>query len=367
MSNASLALPVARTMVLPSDYILNPVDAYRLTIGTYFTIGALSVFIWDTFFNLQHDYQLVRADHTCIASAIYFVSRVSTLAFALMETILLTMPIQDCRRYQVATIFFYNLFIASTMLLSYFRVCAVWNRNSIIKGLFGFLWFAGFCGSLTSAAGIVSSHWPKGSPYCTERTAGEFVAAAILGPLVNHFSVFVAITYGVCRTCAGNHDKLTIRAGYRVFVLGESLPAFSKAILQTCQLCYLAAMLSGVAAVIWFYVFSSNPSYRLAMFVPYAVAVNIMFSWVFRKGKLGMCAMSGRFTDRPVCPSTLAKTSEPCTLTRERSPTCSSNDSIRGSPIPVEINIHEVVESKTDYPNPEDEKGVDTFDVSFTV
>lgn len=148
-------------------------------------------------------------------------------------------PIENCKRYQIFTLFFYNLFIASTMLLSYFRVCAIWNRNTTLKHLFGILWLFGVCGGLTSAAGIVSKHY-GGSPYCTESVAGEFVSAAVIGPMVNHLAVFLAITYGVCKICAENHDRLTIRAGYRVFVLGESLPTFSKAVLQSCQLCYLS-------------------------------------------------------------------------------------------------------------------------------
>lgn len=48
-----------------------------------------------------------------------------------------------------------------------------------------------------------------------------------------------------------------------------------------------AAMLAGLVTLIWFHVFTSDPGYRLAMFVPYAVIVNIMFSWVFRVSKLG--------------------------------------------------------------------------------
>lgn len=84
------------------------------------------------------------------------------------------------------------------------------------------------------------------SPYCTEAVIGEYVSAAVLGPMVNHLAVFVAITYGVCKICAENHDRFTIRAGYRVFVLGESLPTFSKAILQACQLCYLSVQLLSI-------------------------------------------------------------------------------------------------------------------------
>jgi len=77
-----------------------------------------------------------------------------------------------------------------------------------------------------------------------------------------------------------------LRENYRVFVLGESLPVFSKTMLQTSQICYLVATTVGIASTIWFYAFRSDPTYRLAILCPYSVTVNIMFSWVFRKAKL---------------------------------------------------------------------------------
>ena len=124
------------------------------------------------------------------------------------------------------------------MLLTYFRVCAIWSKCPIITSVFGLLWLATISGSLTSAVGVVSTHG-IGSPYCTEMVSHAFVAAAVLTPLVNNLAVFVAITYGLCKTCTNNQEKMTIKKGYRIFILGESLQKFSKALLQTCQLCYL--------------------------------------------------------------------------------------------------------------------------------
>lgn len=124
------------------------------------------------------------------------------------------------------------------MLLSYFRVRAIWNKCLIITAVFGVLWIACVCGSLTSAVGVVSMH-ENSSPYCTEMVSHEFVATAVLAPLVNNLAVFAAITYGLCKTCASHQEKMSITKGYRVFILGESLQKFSKALLQTCQLCYL--------------------------------------------------------------------------------------------------------------------------------
>ncbi|PPQ94210.1 hypothetical protein CVT25_006870 [Psilocybe cyanescens] len=362
VARSGMAATSPTRVALPTAFIDDPVAAYKLAIGTYFTVGSLSVFVWDSFYNLEHDFQLVRVRGWSVPSAIYFVSRVSTWAFAMLETILLT----------------------STMLLSYFRVCAIWNRNTTLKHLFGILWLFGVCGGLTSAAGIVSKHY-GGSPYCTESVAGEFVSAAVIGPMVNHLAVFLAITYGVCKICAENHDRLTIRAGYRVFVLGESLPTFSKAVLQSCQLCYLAATVAGIIAVVWFYVFASSSSYRLAMFVPYAVTVNIMFSWVFRRAKLGMCAAAmgpEPSTRGGVAAAAAPRQSDIIEMHPDFSATDPDMDAdsyaknnhgdgglgLKRSVTPsshVEIEVNRVVEYKHDYPNLEEGRKGNPIDLTF--
>ncbi|KDR66883.1 hypothetical protein GALMADRAFT_106061 [Galerina marginata CBS 339.88] len=279
------------TAQLATAYTQNASDAYMLAIGTYFAVGALSVFIWDLLCNVMSDYLIVRMHRMNIPLAVYFISRISTLGFAIMIVLGLTIPMKDCQVFSAGTLGFYNTLISCTMLLSYFRVCAVWDRKRSILVVFGFLWVVGVAGSLTTVGGLSFDHF-NGSPYCTEIVAGDYVGAAVFGPTVNHLIVFIATTYGLCRSYANFHNKFSITRGYRVFVLGESLPSFSKAALQASQLCYLVAMLAGMAALTWFYVLAPDPSYRLAIFVPYAITVNIVFSWVFRKAKLGRVAVS---------------------------------------------------------------------------
>lgn len=149
------------------------------------------------------------------------------------------MPIKDCHSFQQGLLALYTILISTTMLLSYFRVCAVWAKNYYIISIYFFLWLTGVAGSLTVLKGLPFSHL-GGSPYCDEFVLDEFVAAAVFAPTINHIFVFFAIAYGVCKThLAVTHEKFSIRSSYRVFVLGDSLPAFSKALLQASQLCYL--------------------------------------------------------------------------------------------------------------------------------
>ncbi|KAH9475022.1 hypothetical protein JR316_0012123 [Psilocybe cubensis] len=381
----------AARVALPTSFVDDPVTAYELAIATYFAIGSFSVFVWDSFYNLEHDIRLLRTHGRSLPSAIYFTSRVSTWVFAILETIRLTVPIKNCQHYHVSTLIFYNLFIAATTLLSYFRVCAIWNGNTTARFLFALFWLCGVAGSLTTATGVMSQHISN-SPYCTEIVVGQYVSAAVLGPMINHLAVFLAITYGVCKICADNHDKLTFRAGYRVFVLGESLPTFSKAILQACQLCYLVATVAGIITVVWFYVFAHNYSYRIAMFVPYAVTVNIMFSWVFRRAKLGMCVAAhgagpmikskvatvaatvpgARPDAMEMHPDFISATDADASSVaggkRNYGGGSSGSGGTKRSGTPsshLEIEVNRVVEYKHDYVDVEVGKGIDPIDITF--
>ena len=44
----------------------------------------------------------------------------------------------------------------------------------------------------------------------------------------------------------------------------------------------------GIFAMGWFFAYGSDQHYRITVYAPYAAIVNIMFSWVFRKAKLGV-------------------------------------------------------------------------------
>ncbi|KAF9552876.1 hypothetical protein CPC08DRAFT_788854 [Agrocybe pediades] len=118
-------------------------------------------------------------------------------------------PMQECETLTIIVPTSYILFVTSTLLLSYIRVCAVWNRSLPILAIFGLLWLSAVAGSFTSIKGD----------------------AIIPTTYQRHNSIF------------------DLGKGVRLYIFGETLPAFSKALLQSSQICY---------------------------------------SWVFRKAKLGI-------------------------------------------------------------------------------
>lgn len=109
-------------------------------------------------------------------------------------------------------------------------------------------------------------------------------------------------------------------------------------------------MTSGLAAIAWFYAYSSDAGYRLAIFVPYSVTVNIMFSWVFRTSRIGG---SGGAT----LPTAIANHPQPQTIesiVMKRSHRVSNemerpeSTYSRSSQDKIEVEIKQVVESVHD-------------------
>jgi len=143
-------------------------------------------------------------------------------------------PMSSCKGIKIASAIFYIFFISSTLLLSYFRVCAVWNRRPKVILGFGLLWASSIAGSFTVIRGLGME---RVSGQCIERVMHGYLSASVVLPTVNHIVVFIAITVGLCRF--NTTSILDIRAGVRLYIFGDTLPAFSKALLQTSQLCYM--------------------------------------------------------------------------------------------------------------------------------
>ncbi|KAF8962858.1 hypothetical protein BDZ97DRAFT_1759010 [Flammula alnicola] len=105
-----------------------------------------------------------------------------------------------------------------------------------------------------------------------------------------------------------------------------------------------------VTSVVWFDVYTSDSTFRLAMILPNAVIANIMFSWVFRKTKLGLSAVVTTSASNAQCrQTTLVAPKNQMILGPQMTRSCENGPegfhAFRG---PVEVTITEVVEYKHD-------------------
>jgi hypothetical protein len=123
--------------------------------------------------------------------------------------------------------------VASTLSLSYLRVCAVWRWNRFIVAFFGISWLSVVASCFTL---IISLKEIMVEDYCNLLIVGPTIPSLFITTFVNHTAIFLAITYGVCKNTIDG--DLAFRENIRL-MLGKRLPTFSKALLHDSQISYM--------------------------------------------------------------------------------------------------------------------------------
>ncbi|KAF8154873.1 hypothetical protein B0H34DRAFT_799606 [Crassisporium funariophilum] len=315
--------------------------ASQASFAIYVHVGSLSVIVWDSLHNLRNDYRLLFHHRITFPTIAYFVSRITGFGYILARTIYLTIDSNNCVRFEDALIVLGCTFVAANTLLSYLRVCAVWNWNKVIVGIFGLLYLASVGGGLTITKGIRGAQFP-GTDFCFDIVEGNYISAALFILLVNDTAVFLAITYGVSSML----QDTTIKGGIQRAFFGKSLPAFSKALLQDSQFSYFITVLSNAATVAWFYTSTPDPhsAFRLVLVATYIVSVNIMFCRVFRNTKLGFIQTTAISRQYPM--SGMSESAR----TKEQQGTAASDETdINASSDRVGVSVKRVVEYNHDF------------------
>ena len=146
----------------------------------------------------------------------------------------LATPFVACTAFEATFVIFFVMGLASTMFLSYLRVCGVWNWSPFIVGLFGASWIS------VVASGFALINSIKGveveDNYCEEILVGQRILAPIITTFVNHTIVFLAIAFGVCKNTIGK--DLSLGECLRL-MLGRRFRTFTNALLHDSQVCYM--------------------------------------------------------------------------------------------------------------------------------
>ena len=145
-------------------------------------------------------------------------------------------PIGNCVRVERVANYLHPLALASTALLFFFRVRAVFNRNKYVVAFFSFMWLAVLAGGLTTIRGVVGVNIGLTNYCMMTNVKPYYLASAGIIPLVNDTLVFLAITW---RLMGHAHADNSIGTGFRVFAFGKYMPTLSKALLQDGQVYYL--------------------------------------------------------------------------------------------------------------------------------
>ncbi|KAK0237765.1 hypothetical protein EDD85DRAFT_936680 [Armillaria nabsnona] len=294
MSNTDIELPNPMTPALTSQFNVS-LCLYAATLG-----GCL----WDIAINLENDYQLLFKHRIRYPTAIYYMSRVFTLGFILINVVVRVTDIPNCSAHQIASGICVVLSQTFTSLLFFLRVTAIWHNNQYVFFFFTFLWFGVIAGAITIPVGIRGAHIGT-TQQCINVRVPEYDQVAFIFPLIFDSCTFIAITYRILLYTCINEE--TARGRLRAF-FGRGVPIVSRNLLLGGQQYYLVAVCGNIVCLVLMLVPGLPSVYRAMFTVPVLAIINAMACIVFRKIKLGLITSDGTVLATFHAASNLART-----------------------------------------------------------
>ena len=224
-----------------------------------------------------------------------------TLSFSIILNIFpfLAAPINDCNIVQRIHMIL-PVTIPSTTLLFVFRVCALYNNNQYVVAFSSISWLVVLGSSFTVPIGSKAVNIGI-TKYCVPMKPKSSTSFAIVYPVIHETLVFLATSWAFLQN---SFTDVNFTNGFRVMVMGNFLPAFSRSILHNGQAYYLCVFLQSCecekttnrfsrASLISFLVFAvtfydrvpSNLSMLLAW--PAFAVLNNMSCYIYRNIRLG--------------------------------------------------------------------------------
>ncbi|KAF9563004.1 hypothetical protein CPC08DRAFT_687120 [Agrocybe pediades] len=269
--NSDIASPLA---------FLPPLVAREIATATYIHIGATAVLVWDFANNIRNDYRILFHCKIGLQTCAYILTKIMLLAYALGRVVLITSPIADCAKFEAVMNGLLTACVALTTLTFYLRIYAIYRDNLVVKVVYGILWLATVGISVTFNMTFTAEHLGP-TNYCLEGVKNHFLLPLAIVILTNDILIYVAITYRLYNLF---YDIESSTGQKLKLLLGTSLPAFSKAVLQDSQLYFL--MIVATKAFLVYTVHSLRPPMSVMYIICHLVLVNILSGRIFRTVKM---------------------------------------------------------------------------------
>ncbi|KAF7335948.1 hypothetical protein MSAN_02308200 [Mycena sanguinolenta] len=287
MANATeLPNPLTPLAFLP------PALASQFEVSRYLYAATLGAYVWDVGLNLGNDYVLLFKHRVRFPTVVYFLSRVFTLAYILTCFMDEVAAVEDCHALQIGGGICLVLLQATTAMLFFLRVTAVWHPNKIVYVVFSVLWIAVLGAGITVPLGIREAHIGP-TQQCMNTAISLSTEAVAIMPLINDSATFFAITY---RILADTIEADSFMARVRIFYGGRGLSRVSRALLQSGQHFYLVAVAANIILLIALKLPHFSPIYHGMLSVPAFALINTMACLVFRKIKFGVISSDDTLT-----------------------------------------------------------------------
>jgi hypothetical protein len=149
-------------------------------------------------------------------------------------------PVSNCAALARSNSAFSIISVASTSLLFYLRVCAIYGMAKKIVVGFGIVWLICFGMALTiwstfGAAHVGTTH------YCVEMVKGHLLGSMLFVVAANETLIYLAIALRIMQMFPTESGSVTRRL--RLIGTASSLPKFSKALLHDSQTYFLYVIL----------------------------------------------------------------------------------------------------------------------------
>ncbi|KAF5381349.1 hypothetical protein D9615_008347 [Tricholomella constricta] len=263
---------------------LAPDAAYQSTIAAYVMVGSLGALIWDILINVDSDYKLLFKHKIGVPTITYFLSRASVLVYIIVNVIFQTAALPNCQVIKKTVCVLYHVAFSSTAFLFFLRVRAIFDKNKFVVAFFFVLWLGVLGGSLTVATVGNAVHLGP-TKYCRATKLKPYASAAPITFAAHDTFVFLAISWRLLQNSMSDPHRSNL--SLRSMVLGHSLPAFSRALLQDGQVYYLVSVTSNLVVAVITWARTVPLAYRL-MFTIFNVAItNMMACRVYRHTRFG--------------------------------------------------------------------------------
>ncbi|SJK97736.1 uncharacterized protein ARMOST_00989 [Armillaria ostoyae] len=261
-------------------------DSDKVSLCLY--AATLGGYLWDIAVNLENEYQLLFKHRIRYPTVIYYMSRVFTLAYILINFAGRVANIPNCGAAQLALGICNVLSQTFTSFLFFLRVTAVWHKNRYIFFFFTILWFGVIAGAITVPVGIRGAHIGT-TQQCINIRVPDYDQLSAIMPLIFDSCTFVAITYRILLYYCVEE---TARGRLRAF-FGRGVPIVSRSLLLSGQQYYLVAVCGNVVCLILVLVPGLPTVYRAMCTIPILAIINAMACIVFRKIKFGLIPPDG--------------------------------------------------------------------------
>ncbi|KAH9841026.1 uncharacterized protein C8Q71DRAFT_692191, partial [Rhodofomes roseus] len=274
-SNTTLPNPMTNLAYLaPSVAVEIEVIRCVLLISTGATI-------WDVLSSFTEEVQLLFGGKLRLPMVVYWISRLSSVAFVFVSTVYKVTPVGHCNEFEKTVAGLMTIAVSTTSLLFFFRIRAVFHDSKIVVGFYFILWLSVVGGTFPLPFGATGGSIGPTS-YCLDTGLKPYASASVIIPLIHDTLVFLAMSY---RLLCNTRREVTLRGRLGSLWSRDHLPRFSATLLKGSQHYYLVAVCSNLTLLIMLYSKPLPVVMRTVWSIPNVFLTNSMACRIFRNAR----------------------------------------------------------------------------------